>query len=85
MLLPARSHDAPPSEQDGCPYRFTFYRDYERSHVDSPFGLQLLPPPPNSLSGWGTRICPSARPGPQRVAPGHDLGANSTRCAPAPT
>ena len=32
------------TQQDGCPYRITSYRDYEHSHVESPFGIQLHHP-----------------------------------------
>ena len=39
---------------------------------------------PNSFSGWGHRNLPACSAGPRRVAPGHVLGANHTRCAPAP-
>ena len=32
------------TQQDGCPYQFTSYRDYEHSRVASPFGIQLHHP-----------------------------------------
>ena len=32
------------NQWDGCPYRFTSYRDYEHSFVDTPFGVQVHHP-----------------------------------------
>ena len=65
------------TQQDGCPYRFTSYRNYEHFHVVARLAYNFTPPPP--------RICQTAQPGTRRTAPGHFSGANTTRCAPAPT
>ena len=32
------------NQRDGCPYRFTSYRDYEHTLVDTPFGVQVHHP-----------------------------------------
>ena len=38
------AHPLITNQRDGCPYRFTSYRDYEHSLVDTPFDLQVHHP-----------------------------------------